>query len=235
MVPSYQREVEHSGSGEHDVERNQTAVSVAKHSFSDTPVDSTAEDYSPALSDRRRDHIDMPPDDPKPDLHVEQEEAAAAASAVATAAATTEGLAAAAAGAMEVPPSTSTPACKPTACTSCGDEFPTRSALFRHLQNPPEHCSATRQDAGEKVLLLLGYDCTPRDKSETASAGTLQGPPAATRAVAGGDSAAGLVLKALGVGGAEDPLARPAGFSQASSVGSRSCPLLVQEAGVSAT
>lgn len=181
----------------------------------------------------------MPPHDPKPDLHLEQEEAAAAAAVTTTA--TTEGLTAAAAasetaaGAVDVPPSRSTPACKPTACTCCGDGFPTRSALFRHLRNPPEHCSATRQDTGEKVLLLFGYDCSPRGKSDTASAGILQGPLAAARVVAGGDSAAGLVLEALGVGGAEDPLARPAGFSQGSSVGSRSCPLLVQEAGVSAT
>lgn len=184
----------------------------------------------------------MPPHDPKPDL-LHEEEAAATAPAVgstvgSTVATTASGaVAAAEAGGAVVPPPVTTTACKPTACTCCGDDFPTRSALFRHLQNPPEHCSAPRQDTGEKVLLLIGYDCSARDASEAATARTLQGPSAATRTVvAGGDSAAGLVLQALGVGGAqEDPLTRPAGFSQGSSVGSRSCPLLVQEPGVSAT
>eukprot|EP00903_Cladosiphon_okamuranus_P008780 g8411.t1 len=76
---------------------------------------------------------------------------------------------------------------------------------------------------------------------------TLQLPPTAASRPVGGQSAASFVLKALGIdmeggGGGDDGeddsqnyCVRPGGFSQASSVGSRTCPLLAQEAEVSAT
>lgn len=109
------------------------------------------------------------------------------------------------------------PPAKPTTtCTFCGLEFPTRSALFRHLRLPAENCPAPRQDLGEKIVLIIGYDCC--------GAG----------GVSGGDSASQVVLGVMGAG-TEDTHRRRTGFSQASFIGSRRCPLLAQEAGVSAT
>lgn len=64
----------------------------------------------------------------------------------------------------------------------------------------------------------------------------------AASVVAGGDSAGERILEAMGISGFEERTAgvngagaKPVGFSQASSVGSRRCPLLAQELGVSAT
>lgn len=129
-----------------------------------------------------------------------------------------------------------------TTCTFCGDEFPTRSALFRHLRKPADNCSAPRKDAGEKVMVLLGYDCLGREAgggareagAEAAVTVTAGDPP---RAVTGGDMAALLLLQAMGLleAGEDSSRVLPAGFSQASSIGSRTCSLLAQEAGVSAT
>lgn len=128
---------------------------------------------------------------------------------------------------------------KSTACKFCGEEFLTRSALFRHLRKPAEHCPAPREDAGEKVMLLFGYDCTAGETETTAGdEEETEGAAAAAPARAelkGGERAASLLLLAIGIEGEEVSWRRPAGFSQASCVGSRRCPLLAQEYGVSAT
>lgn len=58
-----------------------------------------------------------------------------------------------------------------------------------------------------------------------------------------GDNAGDLILHAMGITGfggrvadvAPGTSAKPGGYSQASAIGSRRCPLLVQEIGVSAT
>lgn len=127
-----------------------------------------------------------------------------------------------------------------TCCTFCGETFASRSALFRHLRGQADGCSAPRLDPGEKVMLLFGYDCClpnaipgeeTRNDDDTYSL-----------LVADSDSAGERILGAMGVRGFEERTAgvtgagaKPVGFSQASSVGSRRCPVLVQEPGVSAT
>ena len=124
-------------------------------------------------------------------------------------------------GAAEVAPSDggSISPCKLIVCTFCGEQFPSRSALFRHLRRPSDNCPAPREDCGEKVMLVIGYDCNP--------SGVETG-------VSGGDTAASCVMQAMGIS-AEEASRPPAGFSQASSVGSRRSPLLAQESGVSAS
>lgn len=142
-----------------------------------------------------------------------------------------------------------------TTCTFCGEEFPTRSSMFRHLERPSETCPAPREDSGQKVLLLVGYDSCAMIE---AGLGRATGPPTQLMrgGVVGGEGAAAFVLKAMGIGvkrGAEGTavsgvgggdnssarqycFSRPkGGFSQASSVASRTCPLLAQEPEVSAT
>lgn len=146
-----------------------------------------------------------------------------------------------------------------SACTFCGDEFPSRSALFRHLRRPSEHCSAPRDDEGEKVLLLVGYDTIAMENGGTSpSSGTpqiTQSKPlspddgeehAATvleEGGSGGDAAVGLIVQAMGIVAAKhreglDSFSscsrRAFGYSQASGTGSRRCPLLEQEVEVSA-
>ncbi|CAM9550613.1 unnamed protein product, partial [Hapterophycus canaliculatus] len=137
-----------------------------------------------------------------------------------------------------------------TTCTFCGEEFPTRSSMFRHLERASDTCPAPRQDSGQKVLLLVGYDSCSMIE---AGLGRATAPPTQLLrgGVIGGEGAAAFVLKAMGVGverGTEGTavsggdnssrycFSRPkGGFSQASSVASRTCPLLAQEAEVSAT
>lgn len=146
--------------------------------------------------------------------------------------------AAAAEAAVDTPPPVPPAPTKPTTttCTFCGDGFPSRSALFRHLQRPVEYCLAPRIDVGEKVALLLGYDCTTRVAGESEqSVQAAAAAVAAAASVTGGDDAASLVLQAIGVGAMRGNSPRPAGFSQGSSIGSRTCPLLAQEPGVNAT
>ncbi|CAM9377152.1 unnamed protein product [Scytosiphon promiscuus] len=122
--------------------------------------------------------------------------------------------------------------------------------MFRHLERASETCPAPRQDSGQKVLLLVGYDSCSMMK---AGLGRATAPPTQLLrgGVVGGEGAAAYVLKAMGVGvergaegtavsGGDDSsrycFSRPkGGFSQASSVASRTCPLLAQEAEVSAT
>lgn len=132
------------------------------------------------------------------------------------------------------------PATSNKTCTFCGDEFPTRSALFRHLRKPAEHCPAPREDEGEKVMILLGYDCLAQRETgggEVSSSPTENVETEGARedeivaGTAGGDSAMEAVLQAIGWTSGK----KRAGLSQASSIGSRSCPLLAQEPGVSAT
>lgn len=128
-----------------------------------------------------------------------------------------------------------------TCCTFCGETFASRSALFRHFRGQADGCSAPRLDPGEKVMLLFGYDCCLSNAVPGgAEAGSDDG--ASSLHVADGDSAGERILAAMGVSGFEERRAgvkgagaKPVGFSQASSVGSRRCPLLVQEPGVSAT
>lgn len=123
--------------------------------------------------------------------------------------------------------------------------------MFRHLERTSQTCPAPRQDSGQKVLLLVGYDsCSMME----AGLGPATAPPTQLLrgGVVGGEGAAAFVLKAMGIGverGAEGTtvseggdnsfrycFSRPkGGFSQASSVASRTCPLLAQEAEVSAT
>lgn len=133
----------------------------------------------------------------------------------------------------------------PTTCVFCGEHFPTRSSMFRHLERPSETCSAPREDRGEKVFLIVGYDCCLM-RGEEEGGGMLPLPPMTSLQPVGGRNAATFVLKAMrielergGGGGDGDDEAhefvRPGGFSQASSVGSRTCPLLAQETEVSAT
>ncbi len=133
-----------------------------------------------------------------------------------------------------------------TTCAFCGLNFPTRSSMFRHLERPSDTCPAPRKDRGEKVFLIVGYDCCLM--GARGEAGGARAPAAAI----GGEGAATVVLRAMGIevekrgggggggdGGGDDGkppgCSRPGGFSQASSVGSRTCPLLAQEAEVSAT
>lgn len=127
-------------------------------------------------------------------------------------------------------------------CTFCGDEFPTRSALFRHLRKPAEHCPAPREDEGEKVMVLFGYDCLAGGAErgggeEVSSSADNAAETEGAReedilgVVEGGDGAMEAVLQAIGWTSGK----KRVGLSQASSIGSRSCPLLVQEPGVSAT
>lgn len=141
----------------------------------------------------------------------------------------------------------------PTTCVFCGENFPTRSSMFRHLERPSETCRAPREDRGEKVFLIVGYDCCLMRAGAGAGAGGQEGgetlpmpPTTASRPPVGGQNTATYVLKAMGIdlarggdgdGGEDDShgCVRPGGFSQASSVGSRTCPLLAQEAEVSAT
>ncbi|CAM9742572.1 unnamed protein product [Ectocarpus fasciculatus] len=149
-----------------------------------------------------------------------------------------------------------------TTCSFCSERFPTRSAMFRHLERPCATCPAPRQDYGEKVLLVVGYDS--RLMAGKGDEGAVVTPPttsamptppplgmSGTAAAVGGASAANFVLKAMGIevekrrdgsgeAGSGSPqqqayCSRPGGFSQASSVGSRTCPLLAQEQEVSAT
>lgn len=92
-----------------------------------------------------------------------------------------------------------------------------------------------------KVMLLFGYDCC---STATANgvAGVAEG-QAGAAITAGGDSAGDILLRAMGIDGYDGRAigvvsgagAKPLGFSQASSVGCRRCPLLAQEQGVSAT
>jgi len=139
-----------------------------------------------------------------------------------------------------------------TTCAFCGQKFPTRSSMFRHLERPSDVCSAPRKDMGEKVFLIVGYDCCLMGARTENGADEAAAAPAAAAAI-GGEGAATAVLRAMGIevgkkgggggagGGDEDAddhppgCSRPGGFSQASSVGSRTCPLLAQEAEVSAT
>lgn len=135
----------------------------------------------------------------------------------------------------------------PTTCVFCGEHFPTRSSMFRHLERPSETCRAPREDRGEKVFLIVGYDCCLMRAGGGEGGGeTLPMPPTTASRPVGGQNAATYVLKAMGIdlarGGGGDrgednspECVRPGGFSQASSVGSRTCPLLAQEAEVSAT
>lgn len=137
----------------------------------------------------------------------------------------------------------------PTTCVFCGKHFPTRSSMFRHLERPSETCKAPREDRGEKVLLIVGYDsCLMRGGEAGESEATQPMSLTTFSRPVGGEGAATFVLKAMrievgkgagGDDGDEDSshgcCARPGGFSQASSVGSRTCPLLAQEAEVSAT
>ncbi|CAM9753336.1 unnamed protein product, partial [Ectocarpus sp. 4 AP-2014] len=147
-----------------------------------------------------------------------------------------------------------------TTCSFCSERFPTRSAMFRHLERPCATCPAPREDYGEKVLLVVGYDsrlmASKGDEgavTPTTSGMCMPTPPLGTSsgtAAVGGASAANFVLKAMGIevekrrnasaeGGGNSQqqsyCSRPGGFSQASSVGSRTCPLLAQEEEVSAT
>ena len=140
----------------------------------------------------------------------------------------------------------------PTTCVFCGELFPTRSSMFRHLERPSETCKAPRQDRGEKVFLIVGYDCCLMRGGGGGGEGgegteSLPIPPTSASRPVGGQNAATFVLKAMGIevesraggdGGENNSqhcCVRPGGFSQASSVGSRTCPLLAQEAEVSAT
>lgn len=132
--------------------------------------------------------------------------------------------------------------------------------MFRHLERPCATCPAPREDYGEKVLLVVGYDSRlmagKGDEgavTPTTSDMWMPTPPVGTSsgtAAVGGASAANFVLKAMGIevekrrdangegGGSSQQqsyCSRPGGFSQASSVGSRTCPLLAQEEEVSAT
>lgn len=123
--------------------------------------------------------------------------------------------------------------------------------MFRHLERPSESCPAPREDNGEKILLVVGYDCCLMKAAATAThrvgeAATPTPPLAAPLLTTsdgeavGGQIAATFVVKAMGIkversGGVDGDNSRPGGFSQASSVGSRTCPLLAQEAEVSAT
>eukprot|EP00752_Nemacystus_decipiens_P006461 g5819.t1 len=134
--------------------------------------------------------------------------------------------------------------------------------MFRHLERPSETCRAPREDRGEKVFLIVGYDCClmrgggggggeggEGDGSGEEGGGSPPIPTTTGSRPVGGQSAATSVLKAMGIdldrrgdgdrGGdnsnSNDYCVRPGGFSQASSVGSRTCPLLAQEAEVSAT
>lgn len=140
---------------------------------------------------------------------------------------------------------------QPTTCVFCGERFPTRSSMFRHLERPSETCKAPRQDRGEKVFLVVGYDCCLMRGGGEGGGGdggeTLPVTPTTSTRPVGGQNAATSVQKAMGIdvesagggdGGedsSQDCCVRPGGFSQASSVGSRTCPLLAQEAEVSAT
>lgn len=143
------------------------------------------------------------------------------------------------------PPAARTPSAttKITCCAFCGEEFASRSALFRHLQRQVEGCTAPRLDPGEKVMLLFGYDCCLSRTKEVKHAAAAAGSGSSSSAiVTGGDSAGERILEAMGISGFEERTvgvngegAKPVGFSQASSVGSRRCPLLAQEPGVSAT
>lgn len=146
-----------------------------------------------------------------------------------------------------------------TCCAFCGENFVSRSALFRHLQRQADGCPAPRLDPGEKVMLLFGYDCCSTAavrgkvaavaegeeegaKNTAVARSTISGPSASAAIVTGGDSAGQRILEAMGINGFEERTtgvngegAKPVGFSQASSVGARRCPLLAQEPGVSAT
>lgn len=129
--------------------------------------------------------------------------------------------------------------------------------MFRHLERPCATCPAPREDYGEKVLLIVGYDS--RLMAGNGDEGAVMPPTShmptpllgrSGTAAVGGASAANFVLKAMGIevekrrdgsgegGGSSQQqsyCSRPGGFSQASSVGSRTCPLLAQEEEVSAT
>ncbi|CAB1104590.1 unnamed protein product [Ectocarpus sp. CCAP 1310/34] len=155
-------------------------------------------------------------------------------------------------------PSSPTRAPPVTTCSFCSEQFPTRSAMFRHLERPCATCPAPREDYGEKVLLVVGYDSRLMagkgdEGAVTPTTSDMPARPVGTSsgtAVVGGASAANFVLKAMGIevekrrdasgeGGSSSQqqsyCSRPGGFSQASSVGSRTCPLLAQEEEVSAT
>lgn len=123
--------------------------------------------------------------------------------------------------------------------------------MFRHLERPSESCPAPRDDNGEKIILIVGYDCclmragaaaTQLQPGQQQAATPTPAPPMTTSGggAIGGETAATFVVKAMGIevekaGGGDGDNSRPGGFSQASSVGSRTCPLLAQEAEVSAT
>lgn len=100
----------------------------------------------------------------------------------------------------------------PTVCAYCENDFMTRSSLHRHLRQPVTTCPAPRDDPGEKIMLLFGYNCLKEGS------------------VAGGDRAGELIRKAIG-----GTHLKSVGFSQASSITARRCPILAQEQGISAT
>lgn len=129
----------------------------------------------------------------------------------------------------------------PTRCAFCEEDFPSRSALFRHLRRQADGCSAPREDSGEKVMIIFGYICWPQLSGEKRDEEppSVQGANVAT----GGDTAGNLILEAMAITGFNGQpahsltgsSAKPVGYSQASAIGARQCRLLAQEQGVSAT
>lgn len=133
----------------------------------------------------------------------------------------------------DLPPITS-----PTRCAYCCEDFPSRSALFRHLRLEDDKCPAPRDDTGEKIMIVFGYRSSllaPADEEIDLTANSAP--------VLGGDGAGDMILRAMKIIGEDGTVggtklgdgAKPAGYSQASAISSRRCPCLAQEPGVSAT